>query len=74
MTKSTISAACASILIIIEENKKLMAIANKLMDQGLREAADEIFLYSQNSYDRLNHLIDYLNKKSLTAESKYYIP
>lgn len=74
MTKSTINAACTSILIIIEENKKLMAIANKLMDQGLAEEANEIFLYSQCSYNKLNHLIDFLNKKSLTVESKYYIP
>lgn len=67
MTKSTISAACASVLIINEENKKLLLIAQKLQDQGKIDDSIKISELVIEASNNIERLVDFLNKKSLTV-------
>lgn len=66
MTKTTINDACKSLLIIIEENKKLLSLAKAMELNDKVEDRDKILevVYSNNKL--INELSDYPNRKSLT--------
>lgn len=66
MNKSTINAACQSIMIIIDENKKLLAISESLMKQNLIIENIKLFTWIEFSNTHLGKLVEELNKKSLT--------